>query len=175
MSKEPELKPAGEGAAKKKGKLGLIIGIVVGVLVLAGGGAAAYWKFRPAPPAPAEGGAEGHAGAPAKEAEKPLGGVVALEPFLVNLAGGGGQTYLRTTLNLLVESAAEAKELGENAVAKARMRSAILEVLTQQSGETLVTAEGKEALKKALLKQLKALKQKEEVHDVLFSEFVVQF
>ena len=172
MSKEPELKPAGDGAAKKKGsKLLLIIGLVV---VLAGGGAAAYWKLRPAPPAPAEGGAEAHA-APAKEAGKVAGGVVSLEPFLVNLAGGSGQTYLRTTLNLLVESEAEAKELQESAVAKARMRSAILEVLTQQAGDSLVTAEGKEALKKALLKQLQTLKQKAEVHDVLFSEFVVQF
>jgi len=174
MSKEPELKPAADAAPKKKSKMGLIIGIVVGLLVLAGGGAAAYWKFKPAPPAPAEGGAEGQ-GAAAKEAEKTPTGVVAFEPFLVNLAGGSGQIYLRTTLNLLVENEIEAKELGESAVAKARMRSTIIEVLSQQTGETLITPEGKEELKKALLKQLKALKQKAEVRDVLFSEFVVQF
>ena len=171
MNKEPELKPVAEAAPKKKGKLGLIIGIAVGVLVLAGGGAAAYWKFKPAPPA-----AEGaEAQAAAKASEKVPTGVVAFEPFLVNLAGGNGQAYLRTTLNLLVDTELEAKEIGESAVVKARMRSAIIEVLAQQSGETLVTAEGKEVLKKALLKQLQALKQKAEVHDVLFAEFVVQF
>jgi len=169
MSKEPELKPAGE-AAPKSGKMGLIIGIVVGLLVLAGGGAAAYWKLKPAPPAGAEG-----SGTAASEVEKTATGVVAFDPFLVNLAGGTGQTYLRTTLNLLVENELEAKELGESAVAKARMRSTIIEVLSQQTGETLITPEGKEKLKTALLKQLKALKQKTEVHDVLFSEFVVQF
>lgn len=167
-------KKAEASAPKKKGKLGLMLGIVIGVLLLAGGGAAAYWKLRPAPPAPAAAGAagEGHAAEPA---ETHPAGVVSFEPFLVNLAGGGGQTYLRVTLKLLVGSEEDAKLLQESEVAKARMRSAILEVLATQSADSLITAEGKAELKKALVHQVSALKQKTEVRDVLFSDFVVQF
>ncbi|MCX6537750.1 MAG: flagellar basal body-associated FliL family protein [Acidobacteria bacterium] len=170
----PDKKPA-PNASKKKGKFGLILGIVIGVLVLAGGGAAAYWKLRPAPPAPAAGGAAGEGHGVAEAAETHPAGVVSFEPFLVNLAGGSGQTYLRVTLKLLVGSEEDAKLLQESEVAKARMRSAILEVLATQSADTLVTVEGKAQLKKALVEQVSALKQKTEVRDVLFSDFVVQF
>ena len=160
---------------KKKGKLGLILGIVIGVMVLAGGGAAAYWKLRPAPPAPVADGAAGEGHGAAEAAETHPAGVVSFEPFLVNLAGGSGQTYLRVTLKLLVTSEEDAKLLQESEVAKARMRSAILEVLATQSADALVTVEGKNQLKKALVQQVSALKQKTEVRDVLFSDFVVQF
>jgi flagellar FliL protein len=155
-----EKKPVA-GAPKKRGKLGLILVIVV--VLLAGGGAAAYWKLRPAPPAAAT----------AAEAHPP--GVVSFEPFLVNLAGGSGQTYLRVTLKLLVGSEEDAKLLQENEVAKSKMRSAILEVLATQSADALVTVEGKAQLKKLVVEQVSALKQKTEVRDVLFSDFVVQF
>jgi flagellar FliL protein len=168
-------KKSAPGGPKKKSKLGLILGIVVGVLVLAGGGGAAYWKLRPAPPAPAAGGAAGEGQSGAEAVETHPAGVVSFEPFLVNLAGGGGQTYLRVTLKLLVGSEEDAKLLEKSEVAKAKMRSAILEVLATQSADALVTAEGKAQLKKALVQQVSALKQITEVRDVLFSDFVVQF
>jgi flagellar FliL protein len=155
-----EKKPVA-GAPKKKSKLVPILVIVV--VLLAGGGAAAYWTLRPAPPA----------ATPAAEVHP--AGVVSFEPFLVNLAGGSGQTYLRVTLKLLVESEEDAKLLQENEVAKSKMRSAILEVLATQSADALVTAEGKAQLKKLVVEQVSALKQKTEVRDVLFSDFVVQF
>ncbi|MEI6668796.1 MAG: flagellar basal body-associated protein FliL [Acidobacteriota bacterium] len=171
--------PAGDKKAtpaegKKKSKLPLII--IIAVVVLGAGGGAAYWKLRPVPPATGADGkpAEGHGGA-AESSEKHPGGVVSFEPFLVNLTGGGGQTYLRVTLKLLVESEEDAKLLQESEVAKAKMRSAMLEVLAMQTADALVTAEGKAELKKALVHQLSALKQKQEVRDVLFSDFVVQF
>jgi flagellar FliL protein len=168
-------KIAEAGAPKKKSKLRLILVIVIGILVVAGGGAAAYWKLRPAPPAPGAAGAAGEGHGAAEPAETHPAGVVSFEPFLVNLAGGGGQTYLRVTLKLLVGSEEDAKLLQESEVAKAKMRSAILEVLATQSADSLVTAEGKAALKQALVHQVSALKQKTEVRDVLFSDFVVQF
>jgi flagellar FliL protein len=171
-SKSADAATASKGAAAdkkptpKKSKLVLLLGIVFGVLILAGGGAAAYWKLRPAPPVGA---------AAAEAAEKHPAGVVSFEPFLVNLAGGSGQTYLRVTLKLLVGSEEDAKLLQEDEVAKSKMRSAILEVLATQSADALVTAEGKAQLKKLVIGQVSALKQKTEVHDVLFSDFVVQF
>jgi flagellar FliL protein len=164
---------ADKKAPKKKGKLPLIIGIVV---LLAGGGGAAYWKLKPAPAVPGAAAEGGHGAAAAESAaEGHGGGVVGFEPFLVNLSGGGGQSYLRVTLKLLVGSEEDAKLLQESEVAKAKMRSAILEVLAVQTADALITAEGKAELKKALIHQLSTLKQKQEVRDVLFSDFVVQF
>jgi len=163
----PGLKPVATVPAPKKKRRGLLVPVLIGIVVLAGGGAAAYWKLRPVPVA-----AEG---AEAPAAEVRADGVVSFEPFLVNLAGGTGQTYLRVTLKLLVSSEGDAKTIEGSEVTKARIRSAILEVLSTQSGDVLVTAAGKAELKKALIHQVSALHQKTEVHDVLFSEFVVQF
>ena len=55
------------------------------------------------------------------------------------------------------------------------LRSAILELLTQQSAPALVTPEGKTALKDAIKARTNPLLADQKVLDVLFSEFVVQF
>ena len=54
------------------------------------------------------------------------------------------------------------------------MRSAILEVLTTKTSDTLVTADGKTALKEAIAKRSSEVLELE-VTDVLFTDFVVQF
>ena len=101
-------------------------------------------------------------------------GVVPMEAFLVNLADSNASRFLRVTLRLVVETPAEAKEIEESPVDQARARSAILELLATQQSATLVTPEGKDALKKAIAERTsKVLKR--EVHDVLFTDFVVQF
>jgi flagellar FliL protein len=161
--------PGTTAKGKKKGK-GLLIGIVVGILALAGAGGAAYWKFGPSAQAAAEAGAEGGA-AKAPEAEP---GMVAFEPFLVNLADEGGQAYLRVTLSLLVASEEQAKELETRLVVRTRFRSSILEVLSTRTSDQLVTPEGKSDLKKAIAERVASLKEPVDVHDVLFTDFVVQ-
>ena len=55
------------------------------------------------------------------------------------------------------------------------MRSAILELLSQQTAATLVTPEGKEALKESIKKRAETVFKKHKVIEVLFAEFVVQF
>lgn len=152
---------------KKRGKGLLIILIAVIVLVAGGGGAAFYfWKAAAA--------RAGDAEAP-KEAKLEADGVIALEPFLVNLADEGGHTYLRVTLKLLVTDEAQVVLFEEKAVLKSLVRSAILETLAMQTAERLVTPQGKAALREAITKQIAALKQPIDVHDVLFSDFVVQY
>jgi flagellar FliL protein len=102
-----------------------------------------------------------------------------MDPFVVNLADEGGGRFLRVTLSLVVEGEKEAKgegkEGGEDAVATARLRSAILERLAQQKAEHLVTPEGKAELKKVIAEQAEHATHDLKVSDVLFSEFVVQF
>lgn len=177
-------KPAEKAAEPAKGKSKLIP-MILAAVVLAGGGGGAYWYLvmRPAAAqaAAAKAKAEGgeHGGEEATEGEegeeKEPQGIVILDPFVVNLADPDGTKFLRITLSLLVHNEEEAKELGENAVDKARMRSALLDLLAQQTSEALVTPEGKDTLKKDVATAVKGVVKKVKVSDVLFTEFVVQF
>lgn len=184
MSDQP--KPDAAGAAKKKSSLPLIIGGVVVLLAAAGGGA---WWFLRGTPAEAKEAKAGHGdegdedaghgedgeGESAPAEDEPQG-VVALDPFVVNLADQDATRFLRLTLKLLIAEE-HAKEVEENEVAKARVRSAVLEFLAQKNADELVTPEGKVALKKEIATRARKAMAIKGMHitDVLFSEFVVQF
>ena len=167
MSETPA---ATSGAAatkpKRKGR-GKLIPILMAVLLLGGGGGGAYWYFvARAAAATAE---------PAEPVEPEGTGVVNFDPFVVNLADPGGMRFLRVNLALVVKDEEEAKELGENAVVKSRIRSSLIELLAQQTSDVLITPDGKVALKKAIQEQVAHVAHEAEVSDVLFTEFVVQF
>ena len=149
----------------------LVLSFVL-LFLLGGAGGAAWWFFLRAQPADEEGEGEAEAAEPAKPAGD---GIVAMEPYLVNLADKDAQRFLRVTLRLVVETKKEAAEIGENEVAKTRLRSAILELLTQQVAETLTSADGKEQLKKAIAERSTRVLGDKKVLDVLFTDFVVQF
>lgn len=149
-------------AAKPKSKL---IPIVAAVVVLAGGGGGGYWWWSNRAPA----GAQAEAPPPAEP------GIVSFDPFVANLADAGGGRFLRASLKLVVEGAERAKEVEENAVERAQLQSAILEVLTQQTADALVTPEGKAALKEAILARTGEVLHETPITDVLITEFVVQF
>lgn len=169
-------KPKGE---KKGGAMKLIL-IAVVVLLLVGGGAGGYWFFvmRPQAAAPAAGEGE-HGESEGKKAKKKAaegGAALKFDPFVVNLADEGGTRYLRLGLSLVIEGdEAEAKELEESKVKLLRIRSAVLELLSQQTSDHVVTAEGKRELKEAIEKHATEILEPVEVTDVLFTEFVVQF
>lgn len=137
--------------------------VLAGVLLLGGAGVLA-WQLLGKPSEPAA----------AKAGEGDPTGMVAPEPFLANLADRGESRFARITMRLVVGSEEEAKALSENLVKQARLRSAILELLSEQLADRLVTPEGKAELKKAVSERsAKALGC--QVHDVLFTDFVVQF
>jgi flagellar protein FliL len=159
---------APEEAPKKRGKKPLVM-IAAIVVLLGGGGGGAYWWFVARPAAAAAGTETADAEHPA---EKP--GIVPLEAFVVNLADPGGARYLRVTLSLLVEGEEPAKELEEDAVVKMQVRSGILELLALQTADSLTTAEGKAALKKAIAEKASHSAEHLKISDVLFSEFIVQ-
>ena len=152
-------KPTPAAAPKKRGK-GLLLTIVA-VIVLGAGGGGTWWWLSAAPTAE---------GKPV-EVEH---GLLSFEPFLVNLAGGGPQ-YLKCNLQLVVGSVKEAALTQESKVRMMQARSAIIELLTQQSAPTLMTPEGKQTLKKAIQERVGALLPEIKVVDVLFADFVVQF
>jgi flagellar FliL protein len=123
--------------------------------------------------------AEGAAAEPkheaAKESDPADTGLMILDPFLVNLADKDSPRFLRATVQIVISDKAVAEEMTEHDVVKVRIRSSILELLTEQTSEHLVTPEGKAALKKAIIERASKILTEAKVVDVLFSEFVVQF
>jgi flagellar protein FliL len=135
--------------------------VAVILIMLMGGAGGGYWWYLQSKPVVA--------------APPPEPGIVTFEPFLVNLADSGSNRFLRLTLRLLVEGEEHALEIQEDEVDKAKVRSAILELLTAQQSEALTTQEGKVALKKAIATSATKALHDTKVVDVLFTEFVVQF
>jgi flagellar protein FliL len=163
---------------KKSGPMKWIVIGVVAVLVLGGGGAAAWWFLLRTPPpvegTAGEGGGEG--AAPAATAAKPVGeGLVTMDQFLVNLADKEASRFVRVKLGLVVETKKEGEELSKEEIVRARLRSAILEVLAQETSDKLTTPEGKEELKKLIVERANKALRAKKVLDVLFTDFVVQF
>ena len=169
-AKETEKVEAPAAPKKKKSKLIPILLSVLFVILAGGGGAGAYWFYTHR--APSEAGGE-EAEEPKVE-EAPPPGIVEMEPFVVNLADPGGQRFLRVSMRLLTYDKDQAAELKEDAVEKAKLRSALLELLSMQTAEPLVTPDGKAELKKAIADRAAKAVHELKVTDVLFVEFVVQ-
>ena len=157
-------------AAPKRSKLRLLI---IAVVLLAGAGGGAYWWLRPQPVS-----AEGaHGEAPAAKpapADHSDNSLLPLATFTVNLADPGVSRFLRTTVQLVLSGKGTAAELEHDPLAVMRIRSAVLEVLATQQSATLVTPEGKAALKTEISERVTTILG-HEVTDVLFADFVVQF
>jgi len=166
--KDGKTDPAAKNAKKKGGKAKLFVIIGVLVVLLGGGGAAAYFTMRK--PAPAADAAAEH-----EKVEKPGTGIISFEPFVVNLADPGGQRFLRISVRLIVADEEEAKHVDESKAQLMRLRAGILELLTTQTSDHIITAEGKAALKKEIAERVAKILEPIEVSDVLFSDFVVQY
>lgn len=153
-----------EAAAPAKKGGGMTKKIVIAVVVLAMAGGGAWWMMR----------GKTEAAGPPPEPGPETRGLVAFEPFLVNLADQGGTRFLKLNLQLVVADKEAELHIMETPVVLSKLRSAILELLTQQEAGTLVTTDGKAALK-ALIKEHANRVVQDKVIDVLFAEFVVQF
>jgi flagellar protein FliL len=138
--------------------------VAVGVLSLAGLVVAAFalWPRKSVTPPQS-------AANPAHAAS----GIVPVEPFLVNLADAQAQRFARVTVRLVVDTKEEADAIVADPVRQARLRSAILEILTLQTADRMVTADGKADLKKSIVEHGSGVLG-QQVRDVLFTDFVVQ-
>lgn len=151
--------PKSSAATKPKSRMPLILGLTGALAV---GGGASYLFL-------------GRGGEATAHAEAVARGAVAFEPFVVNLADASVSRYLRVTLQLVLKSEEEAKRLEEAKVSMLQARSTILELLAVQKSDSLVTADGKAALRAAIVEGVSHRIAPFEVTDVLFSDFVVQF
>lgn len=104
-----------------------------------------------------------------------VGGVLPLEPILVNLSGGGTQAFLRTSMSLMLTQPERAREIQASDVDRTRLRAAIVELLAGRTAESLATPEGRTDLKRAITKRAGATLTNAAVTDVLFTDFVVQY
>jgi flagellar FliL protein len=163
---EPETNDTPDAPAKPAKKKGGLMKTLVFVLLFlaAAGGGGAWWWLRGTPEAVAK-----------EESSLEERGLLSFEPFLVNLTDAGGNRFLKANIELVLDSAEAAKHVEETPVVLMHLRSAILELLAQQSAPALVTPEGKAALKEAIRARTQPLVKDQKVLDVLFSEFVVQF
>jgi flagellar protein FliL len=141
-----------------KSRKTLMLAAVVAITLAAGGGA--YWATLAAP------------GASASAPKPPA--VLPLEPFVVNLADPGGRRFIRITLGLLIEGEEHVKAFADDTILRTRVRSALIELLAQQTAESLATPDGKAAFKKRVAGTVMAQAEHLKVSDVLFTEFVVQ-
>lgn len=178
MAKEET--PAEGEAPKKKGKLLIIILALVGVIVLAGGGLAA-WLLMSAPDkskkakehgdeeGDAHGGEEG--GEEEGDGKPPV--YEKLEQFTVNLADQ--ESYLQTEIQLLVADSSVQEKI------KARMpevRDAMIRLLSSKTAEELSMPEGKDKLAEEIQEEINAVlgikKKSKGVKKVLFGAFIIQ-
>ncbi len=145
--------------AKKSNNLVLIL-IAVFVLVIAGGGG---WFYQ-------HQGKTAQASAPQSEQLH----TVHLEGFTVNLADVEENHFLRITIDLGLGHTPKAAKEGESEIPTARVRDAILTVLTAGKADTLITQEGKAQLKAAVLSAIQQRVSELDVREVYFTEFLVQ-
>lgn len=195
MADAPE---ATEGK-KKSGILKYIILLIL-LLVLGGGGYFAYLKFFAAKPAPkAESAeqaskedatkseehaaaatetppaAESHGGGGHGEAKGGHGGkeapsnLVALPAFVVNLADPNARRYLKVVLSVEVVSNPELLEANQ-----AKIRDALLMLLSSKTSQDLSTLEGKIMLRKDIVDRINQAIGQAKVARVYFTDFVIQ-
>ena len=190
MATAPEASGEEKLPAKKSKKL-LFIGVGVLVLALAGGGG--FWyvsKQR----APAEDGAEEPAKA-SHDAHASPPSYLPMDSMVVNLADPGGDRVAQIGVTLVV---ADEHTAGTVKAFLPTIRSGVLMLIARKTAVELLTAEGKEALAKGILREAalpfgggeaddeedppegKKKKKKKAAHAdmpvsaVLFSSFIIQ-
>ena len=151
MATAPE---AAEGdakpAAKKSKKLLIIIGAAVVILALVGGGAFWYISKQRAAAAAAEDGGEEPAKAAAHDAHATPPAYLPLDNMVVNLADPGGDRVAQIGITLVVADEHTATTVKGFLPS---IRSGVLMLISQKTATELLTAEGKDALAKAILRE----------------------
>ncbi len=155
-------------APKAKGKSRGLLVAVLGVLVVAGGGAGAWFGGFIGPHHAADGKAE-----PAPEA-KPIYYTLA-DNLVVNFRNPEGARFLEVGIELMTRDPAAVEVLKANAPV---LRNNLILLLSDQTYAELMTRDGKESLQKAALaevqKVMEKLTGKPAVESLYFTTFVMQ-
>ena len=189
MSEEAEKPAEGAEAPKKKSKLIPMVGSVV---VLLAGAVTALWYLGVGPFAGGSRHAEataaveeGHGGGGGHGEEEASGGghgggggsseghggILALEPFIANLADDGGRRYLKATFQV---------DFGGTEVPAAmnarlpQTRDLLLTLFTSKTFDDIRTPEGKQQLREEIIARVNQVLDRDLAKAVYFTEFIVQ-
>jgi flagellar protein FliL len=160
-NEKAESKPVVESkpAIKPKRKV-LKILILSGILVVAGSAVILSIGFlRP-----------GHK--PNKPERVSVKAILALDPFLVNLADPHETRFVKTTFQLGLEK--EWKGEAKNSAATAAMRDSIISLLSSKTSDQILTAQGKDQLRDEIRARMNALSPDLKVIEVYIVDIVVQ-
>lgn len=174
---DDDIESEGEGKAKKPKTLLIII--IVAVLAVAGGGGGAYVLLKP--PATeeelaAEDGEEGEAGEEELEEKPATPYYFSLNPpFVVNFVGKGRAKFLQVNIDGLTRDPSVKEDITTHLP---QIRNNVVFILSSKRHEDLVSPEGKEALRKQVLEEIRSILKKEtgnsDVEDIYFTSFVIQ-
>jgi len=169
-----EAEGAGE-APKKKSKLPLIISAVV---LLAGGGVAAWYlgvlpfggkeRHLEAAAAVEEGAGHEHGAKGGKEAAAPI---LPLETFIANLADEGGSRYLKATFQIEFLGSSVPAEITPRLP---KIRDLLHTLLSSKTFDDVRTPEGKQQLREEIIARVNQVVERDVVKAVYFTEFIVQ-
>jgi flagellar FliL protein len=148
--------------AKRRGSLVALAALMA--LVAGGGGAALWFELRP--------GAE-----PAEARSQPIakrpevGALLALDPFIANLADEDGKRYLKTTIQLEFF----ARRVPDDANARIpQIRDLLLTLFTSKLFSEIRTPEGKALLRDEVMNRVNRALRRDLVKAVYFTEFIVE-
>jgi flagellar FliL protein len=179
MSEEAEKPAEGAEAPKKKSKLPLIGS---GVVVLVGAVVALWYlgvgPFAGGAPKHSEASAAvGEEGGHGEEAEGDdghgggkAGGILALEPFIANLADDGGRRYLKATFQ--VDFGGHVPPAIEGRLPQTR--DLLLTLFTSKTFDEIRTPEGKQQLREEIIARVNQVLDRDLAKAVYFTEFIVQ-
>ena len=99
--------------------------------------------------------------------------VIELQPFIVNLSDKEEARYLRITISLGVAGEGKAEEKPDS-LFTTRVRNALLSVMTSKTSAEVLSVEGKDSLRRELLKAAKAVSKEPKVYAIYITDFIVQ-
>lgn len=170
-SEDAEKKKEDEGtenaSAKVPKKKFIKLAIIgAGIVIILGGGFAGWKLFLH------KGGDEGAAAAKTEHAAKDTPGlIVAMDPFVINLADPSEVIYLKIAVNLEVESEEMTAEIQKR---MPQIRDAILMLLTSNTADDVKSTGGKLKLQDDMAVRINHFLQTGKVKAVYFTEFVMQ-
>ena len=100
--------------------------------------------------------------------------VVELQPFIVNLADKEEARYLRMTVSLGVGEKAKVTKKGPDPIFLAKVKNAMLAVLSTKTSEDVLTVKGKSKLRESLLEAAQEATEEGHVEALYITDFIVQ-
>ena len=151
----------------------IIAGVFFLMMAMMGGGFFFLWKQMSSTVAQVQqqnGNAESEEVAPEEE-EITIGPMYKMDTMIVNLADRGGKRYLRTTMQLELDTPDLVEEIE---MRLPQLRDTILMILPAKQYADIGTTEGKIALRDEIIAKMNAILKKGQITTIYFTEFVVQ-